>query len=170
MPPREVEIEVLRRYHQGFDAHHLESVDLQRSVTPAILAECQAEIPSVQVDEGILKYITDIAQASRQSLDLLLGGSPRASIGLLLAAKAWAALQRPHLRRARRCQVPGAASLSPPDHPQARGRDRGADRRRGHDADLGAGRGATLERRSRISIREGTRRNTKNVIDALGHF
>jgi len=45
------------------------------------------------VDEGIFKYITDIAQASRKSLDLLLGGSPRASIGLLLAAKSWAAMQ-----------------------------------------------------------------------------
>jgi MoxR-like ATPase len=91
--PQEVEIEVLRRYHQGFDAHHLETVDLQRTVTPELLAQCQAEIRTVQVDEGILKYITDIAQASRQSLDLLLGGSPRASIGLLRAAKSWAALQ-----------------------------------------------------------------------------
>src|SRR5205085_12657279 len=54
--PQEVEIEVLRRYHHGFDAHHLEQIDLQRSVTPAVLAECQAQIREVQVDEGILKY------------------------------------------------------------------------------------------------------------------
>jgi MoxR-like ATPase len=91
--PQEVEIEVLRRYHHGFDARHLDSVDLQRTVTPETLASCQGEIREVQVDEGILKYITDIAQASRKSLDLLLGGSPRASIGLLLAAKTWAAMQ-----------------------------------------------------------------------------
>jgi MoxR-like ATPase len=84
---------VLRRYHHGFDARHLEAVDLQRTVTPATLAQCQAEIRDIQVDEGILKYITDIAQASRKSLDLLLGGSPRASISLLLAAKSWAAMQ-----------------------------------------------------------------------------
>ncbi len=91
--PQEVEIEVLRRYHRGFDAHHLERLDLQQPVTSEILAACRAEIAQVEVDDGILKYITDIAQASRQSLDLLLGGSPRASIGLLLAAKAWAAMQ-----------------------------------------------------------------------------
>jgi MoxR-like ATPase len=48
---------------------------------------------AVQVEDGILKYITDIAQISRKSLDLVLGGSPRASIGLLLAAKTWAAMQ-----------------------------------------------------------------------------
>jgi MoxR-like ATPase len=91
--PQEVEIEVLRRYHHGFDARHLEQVDLKRTVTPETLAQCQGEIREVQVDEGIFKYITDIAQASRKSLDMLLGGSPRASISLLLAAKSWAAMQ-----------------------------------------------------------------------------
>jgi MoxR-like ATPase len=91
--PQEVEIEVLRRYHHGFDARRLEAIDLQRSVTTETLAQCQEEIRGVQVDEGILKYITDIAQASRKALDLLLGGSPRASISLLLASKTWAAMQ-----------------------------------------------------------------------------
>jgi MoxR-like ATPase len=91
--PQEVEIEVLRRYHRGFDAHHLERVDLQRNVTLETLAQCQEQIRGVEVDDGILKYITDIAQASRKNLDLVLGGSPRASISLLLAAKTWAAMQ-----------------------------------------------------------------------------
>ena len=91
--PQEVEIEVLRRYHHGFDARHLEAIDLQRTVTPETLAHCKEEIRGVQVDEGIFKYITDIAQSSRKTLDLLLGGSPRASISLLLASKAWAAMQ-----------------------------------------------------------------------------
>ncbi|MEN9937737.1 MAG: hypothetical protein RLZZ387_4316 [Chloroflexota bacterium] len=91
--PQDAEVEVLRRYHHGFDARHLERAGLQRAVAPDTLARCRAEIQGVQVDEGIFRYITDIAQASRKSLDLLLGGSPRASIGLLLAAKAWAAMQ-----------------------------------------------------------------------------
>ncbi|MCS6839915.1 MAG: MoxR family ATPase [Roseiflexus sp.] len=91
--PQEVEIEVLRRYHAGFDAHRLEEIGLRPVMNSAILAQCRAEIRQVQVDDGILKYITDIAQASRKSLDLLLGGSPRASISLLLAAKTWAAMQ-----------------------------------------------------------------------------
>jgi MoxR-like ATPase len=91
--PQEVETEVLRRYHQGFDARHLEAAALQPAISPEQLAQCQAEIRAVQVDEGIFKYITDIAQASRKSLDLVLGGSPRASISLLLSAKALAAIQ-----------------------------------------------------------------------------
>lgn len=91
--PQEVEIEVLRRYHAGFDAHRLETVGLRPVMNPEILAQCRAEIRQVQVDDGILKYVTDIAQASRKSLDLILGGSPRASISLLIAAKTWAAMQ-----------------------------------------------------------------------------
>nr|PZN26291.1 MAG: magnesium chelatase [Chloroflexota bacterium] len=92
-PPQEAEIEVLRRYHRGFDAHHLERAGLAHAITPDIIARCRAEIAGVEVDEGIFTYITAIAQASRTSLDLLLGGSPRASVGLLLAAKTWAAMQ-----------------------------------------------------------------------------
>ena len=92
-PPQEAEIEVLRRYHRGFDAHHLERAGLAHAITPDIIARCRAEIAGVEVDDGIFTYITAIAQASRTSLDLLLGGSPRASVGLLLAAKTWAAMQ-----------------------------------------------------------------------------
>ena len=91
--PQEVEMEVLRRYDHGFDAHHLDRVALTPVITPAALQAIREEIAAVAIDEAILKYITDIAQASRKSLDLLLGGSMRASISLLLAAKTWAAMQ-----------------------------------------------------------------------------
>jgi MoxR-like ATPase len=91
--PQPVEMEVLRRYHQGFDAHALEAAGLQPVITPEMLTRCREEIKQVQVDDGILKYITDIAQESRKSLDLVLGGSPRASIALLLTSKVYAAMQ-----------------------------------------------------------------------------
>jgi MoxR-like ATPase len=91
--PQEVEIEVLRRYHAGFDAHRLDAIGLRPIMNSEILTQCRVEIRQVQVDDGVLKYVTDIAQASRKSLDLLLGGSPRASISLLIAAKTWAAMQ-----------------------------------------------------------------------------
>jgi MoxR-like ATPase len=91
--PQQVEMEVLRRYHQGFDAHNLGTVNLQPVISPEVLQQCRNEIEAIQVDESILKYITDIAQESRKSLDLVLGGSPRASIALLLASKTVAAIQ-----------------------------------------------------------------------------
>jgi MoxR-like ATPase len=91
--PAEAETEILRRYHTGFDAHDLATAGLQPVITPADIARCRAEIATVTVEPGIMTYVTQIAAASRRSLDLILGGSPRASIALLLASKAYAALQ-----------------------------------------------------------------------------
>jgi MoxR-like ATPase len=92
-PPAEAETEVLRRYHGGFDAHDLVTAGLERVITPADIARCRAEISAVTVEPGIMNYVTQIAVASRRSPDLILGGSPRASIYLLLASKTYAALQ-----------------------------------------------------------------------------
>ncbi len=49
-------------------------------------------VKSVYVDARIMEYIKDIVMASRRHEKLLLGGSPRASISLLKASKAVAAL------------------------------------------------------------------------------
>jgi MoxR-like ATPase len=91
--PQPVEIEVLRRYDKGFDARHLERANLQATITPQTIARCQAETQTIRVDDGIFKYISDIALESRRLPDLILGGSTRASISLLLASKTWAAMQ-----------------------------------------------------------------------------
>jgi MoxR-like ATPase len=92
-PPDAVEREIVRRYHTGFDAHHLDRAGLQPVVGGADLPGLRDEIRSVTVEDGILAYITQIAAATRRSPDLMLGGSPRASIASLLTAKTYAALQ-----------------------------------------------------------------------------
>lgn len=92
-PPHEVEMEVLRRYHYGFDAHHLGDANVKPIITPELLQQCREEIQHIQVEVGIVKYIADIAQESRKSPDLMLGGSPRASIALLRTSKTIAAIQ-----------------------------------------------------------------------------
>ncbi|MBX0326424.1 MoxR family ATPase [Oscillochloris sp. ZM17-4] len=91
--PQEVELELLRRYHAGFDARRLEDVGLEPIVGPEDLAACRQEIAGVQVEEGIMRYITGIAQESRKSPDLTLGASARASIALLQTTRAYAAIQ-----------------------------------------------------------------------------
>jgi MoxR-like ATPase len=88
----EDEIEVLRRHHQGFDAHELAATGLRPVLPGESLAQVRRVIQQVVVEEGILLYIAQIAAASRQSPDLLLGASPRASTHTLLAAKTYAAL------------------------------------------------------------------------------
>lgn len=91
-PSQEVEREVLQRYHQGFDARDLDATGVRSVLSPADLPAIHEEILTVTVEAGILDYITKIAAASRRSRDLILGGSPRASITLLLTAKTRAAL------------------------------------------------------------------------------
>lgn len=91
--PQEVEIEVLRRFHQGFDPHQLASVGLNAIVSAEDVLAMRQRVNSVVVEEGILTYISNITLASRQSHDLLLGASTRAATHILLASKTYAALQ-----------------------------------------------------------------------------
>lgn len=92
-PSPEAETDILRRYHQGFDAHKLSEVGLTPVLTPQDLMELRKEIDAVTVEDGILQYITRLSDATRQATDLALGASPRASIAMLLSSKAYAALQ-----------------------------------------------------------------------------
>lgn len=91
-PSIDDEANVLRRYHQGFDAHRLADAGLTPVLTPADLAELRQEVDHITVEDGILTYITRLADATRRATDLALGASPRASIAMLLASKAFAAL------------------------------------------------------------------------------
>ncbi len=92
-PSLDAEADVLRRYHQGFDAHHLADAGLTAVLSAQDLVELRREIDGITVEEGILTYITKLSDATRHASDLALGASPRASIAMLLASKAYAALQ-----------------------------------------------------------------------------
>lgn len=87
------EVEVLRRYHNGFDAHQLAALNLRPLVTPAELAQIRGLIQQVRVEDGILNYIAAIVGATRNTPDLALGASTRAGVALLLASKTFAALR-----------------------------------------------------------------------------
>ena len=91
--PLEVEVEVMRRYHQGFDAHDLVTAGLKAVVPAASVMQARQIIRGIVVEDGILNYIAQITAASRQSADLILGASTRASTYVLLASKTFAALQ-----------------------------------------------------------------------------
>jgi MoxR-like ATPase len=90
--PPEVEIEVLRRYHQGFDAHHLVAAGLQSLLPAEAVLQVREAVHQVIVESGILAYISRIAEASRRSPDLMLGASTRAATHVLLASKTIAAM------------------------------------------------------------------------------
>ncbi len=57
------------------------------------LAEYRSKIYEILVEEKIIKYIAEIITKTRNHPHLYLGGSPRASIAVLMAAKGFAAIQ-----------------------------------------------------------------------------
>ncbi len=89
----DTEIEVMRRYHHGFDPHNLAATGLQAILPASGIAQAREAIQQIVVEDGILTYIAQVAAASRVSPDLVLGASTRASTHVLLATKTYAALQ-----------------------------------------------------------------------------
>jgi MoxR-like ATPase len=92
-PSTAAETDILRRYHRGFDAHRLAEAGLVPVLGPEELSVLRGEIDQITVEDGILDYITRLSDATRRTNDLALGVSPRASIAMLLAAKAYAAIR-----------------------------------------------------------------------------
>ncbi|MGY5876517.1 MAG: MoxR family ATPase [Candidatus Thorarchaeota archaeon] len=80
------EAEIVRRKHVG------EVTDLRVLADPATLVSMQLTCRGVYLDEDIINYIRDIIVRTRNDPQILLGGSPRASLVLMNASKARAAM------------------------------------------------------------------------------
>ena len=65
---------------------------LDAAVTSENVMACQQAVMEVQVDEKVSRYIVEIMRATREHFDVLLGGSPRASMALSRCAQAFAAI------------------------------------------------------------------------------
>ncbi|MEO6988908.1 MAG: MoxR family ATPase [Aquihabitans sp.] len=64
--------------------------DLRAITTPAEVAAAISAVQSVYVAPALVEYVLDLAAASRRHPELSVGASPRASVGLLRAARAHA--------------------------------------------------------------------------------
>ncbi|MDO6492068.1 MAG: MoxR family ATPase [Cellulophaga sp.] len=89
-PTLEEEIKILTTHHQrkGIKPQTL----IKDVLSPAKLKEYKKNIQEVIVEEKILRYIAEIISKTRNHPHLYLGGSPRASLATLNAAKAFAAI------------------------------------------------------------------------------
>jgi MoxR-like ATPase len=92
-PTPEEEERILASYHAGFDAHDLERAGVRAVASGDDLARLRGEARRVEVEPALLRYIRDLVGKTRSSPKLALGGGPRASINLLLAAKGLAVLR-----------------------------------------------------------------------------
>jgi MoxR-like ATPase len=90
-PPREVEIAILESHLSGFDAAELHEVELEEVMHAPEIHSWQKALRMVRATRPILNYTCDLVGRSRAHRAIYLGASPRASIGLILAAQVLAA-------------------------------------------------------------------------------
>ncbi len=89
-PTLEEEVKILTTHHER---KGLKPQTLIKSVlTPSKLKDYKKSIQEVVVEEKIIRYVAEIISKTRNHPHLYLGGSPRASIATLNAAKAFAAI------------------------------------------------------------------------------
>jgi len=74
-------------------ARRREEVDLERITDADGLLAMQETVEGVVVDESVGRYCVALVAATREHPDVLTGASPRGSLGLVLAARAFALLR-----------------------------------------------------------------------------
>ena len=85
-PTDSEEAEVIRRKHLG------EATDLDVLADPSTMVRMQNTCRTIFIEEDVINYIRDIVVRTRNDPQILLGGSPRASLVLMNGAKTRAAM------------------------------------------------------------------------------
>lgn len=89
-PSLDEEVAILEGHHAGRNGEHLDLI--KPVVTGSQLIEFQQIVKKLHVDGKLLKYIAELVQTTRDHEALYLGASPRASLSIMGAAKAFAAM------------------------------------------------------------------------------
>ncbi|HVU90315.1 MAG TPA: MoxR family ATPase [Pirellulales bacterium] len=87
-PSQEEEARMLERLQRG---HPID--DLTAAVSVDEVLACQQAVREVYIDEKLRNYIVELIRATREHDDVLLGGSPRASMALLRTSQALSAVR-----------------------------------------------------------------------------
>ena len=90
-PSLDEEVNILERHHSNAALVKLD--DITPALTKEELLTLRAFMKNVFVDRTLLQYIALIVQQTRTSKAVYLGASPRASVAMMQASKAYALLQ-----------------------------------------------------------------------------
>jgi MoxR-like ATPase len=85
-PPAEAELALVQRPR----APEASLAHLPQLLTSSRLAEAQAGADLVVVSDPVARYLLALVQATREHADVVVGGSPRASMAFATLARAWA--------------------------------------------------------------------------------
>ncbi|GGZ51637.1 magnesium chelatase [Mesonia mobilis] len=89
-PSIEEEVMILQSHHERKQKNPTDLIEAV--ITPALLNKYRTQIHEIVIEEKIINYIAQIVTKTRNHPHLFLGGSPRASIAIMNAAKAFAAI------------------------------------------------------------------------------
>ncbi|GAB2773251.1 AAA family ATPase [Salinimicrobium soli] len=90
-PALEDEVKILQTHHERKGA--LPQQEVSAVLTPEKLEVLRQQIKNIRVEHKLLEYIAEIVSRTRKHPHLFLGGSPRASIAVMNASKAVAAIK-----------------------------------------------------------------------------
>lgn len=89
-PSLEEEIGIIKRFEQDFNQNITDSVN--QVLDGNKIEKCMQEVEKVFIKNELMEYIARIIDHTRNTKDLFLGASPRASLAILKTSKAIAAI------------------------------------------------------------------------------
>jgi MoxR-like ATPase len=89
-PSLEEEVKIIESYHKH--EHQLDAGLMESILSAEELFSLQKQISRIHVEPHLLEYIARIIQQTRTHQALYLGGSPRASLAVMMGAKSFAAM------------------------------------------------------------------------------
>lgn len=90
-PSLDEEKQILRRFKDDFQKRQI--VNVLSILKAEDIRKCQAIIEKIEIRDSLLDYIANIIHNTRNNGDLFLGASPRASLAIMQASKALAAMR-----------------------------------------------------------------------------
>ncbi|HEX8499925.1 MAG TPA: MoxR family ATPase [Pyrinomonadaceae bacterium] len=92
-PTAEEEAQVVSNWDSGFSARRLEQIDVRPLAEPDAVVQCRAEVRAARMEPGVQRYLVELVRRTREHPAVAYGASPRASVALLLCAKALSAMR-----------------------------------------------------------------------------
>jgi len=89
-PTIEQEVKILRKFKEDFDMRIIDTI--RAVISKEELQHCKQLIEKIHIKDEIIEYIAKLIDSTRNSGDLTLGASPRASLAIMRAAKAIAGI------------------------------------------------------------------------------
>lgn len=90
-PNLEQEIQIISEFHKR--KRNINVDEVKTIINSKQLGELRSLIGEIFVEEKLIRYIAQIVESTRNNPNLFLGASPRASLAILHASKAFAAMQ-----------------------------------------------------------------------------